>query len=147
MPKEVPAFLWAEATDKPTNPADKTGNGALSCLTQVRLEFAEGRLDRIEVWRVCRQVNQTRAGRFDGVLDARNLVDAGIVYKNGVAALEDGDNAFFYVGNKHRAIHGPFKYKRRYHCALPQPSNECNDFPVSLRGIADQPLSARTATT
>src|SRR3974377_1514484 len=146
MPKEVPAFLWAETADNLSNPADKTGNGALGCLTQMRFEFAESRLDWIEVWRICRQINQTRACRFDGLLDTRNLVDAGIVYKNGGAALEDGDNAFFYVGNKHRAVHGPFKYKRRYHCALPQPSDEGNDFPVSLRCIADQPLSARTAT-
>src|SRR5437763_16435554 len=112
----------------------------------MRLEFAEGRLDRIEIGRICRQVKQTRAYCFDRLLDTRNLVDAGIVYNNDVAALEGGGNAFFYVGNKHRAIHRTFKYKRRYHCALPQPSNECNDFPVPLRCIADQPLSARTAT-
>jgi hypothetical protein len=112
----------------------------------MRLEFAEGWLDRIEIWRIGRQVKQARACRIDRFFVSRNLVDAGIVYDNDVAALESRGNAFLDLGNEHRAVHGAIKYERRYHCPLPQASDERDNFPVSFRCIADQPLSARTAT-
>jgi Taurine catabolism dioxygenase TauD, TfdA family len=40
--------LWAETTDSATDPTQKARNGALSCLAEVCLEFAEGWLDRVE---------------------------------------------------------------------------------------------------
>jgi hypothetical protein len=54
----------------------------------MRLEFAEGRLDRVEVWRIRRKVNQLCTRRFDRLLKASDLVSWKIVYNDDVAALE-----------------------------------------------------------
>jgi hypothetical protein len=55
----------------------------------MRFEFAQRPLDLIEVWRKKEgQVKQSRACRFDRFPNICNLVDAGIVYNNDVAAFE-----------------------------------------------------------
>jgi hypothetical protein len=52
MPEEILAFLWAETGSNATDPSQESWNRAFGGLPQVRLEFAEGRLDRVEVWRI-----------------------------------------------------------------------------------------------
>jgi len=49
MAKEVPPFFCAETAKKATDPMPEVRNCALSGLAQMRLQFAEGQLDRIEV--------------------------------------------------------------------------------------------------
>ena len=49
MAKEVPAFLWAEIGNDATDPTQEPQNRTLGRLAQMRLEFAEGQLDRVEV--------------------------------------------------------------------------------------------------
>ena len=49
MAKEVPAFLWAEIGNHATDPTQEPQNRTLGRLAQMRLEFAEGQLDRVEV--------------------------------------------------------------------------------------------------
>jgi hypothetical protein len=45
----------------------------------MRLEFAEGRLDRVEVWRIRWKVKQRRTRRFDRLPDAGGSVNWKIV--------------------------------------------------------------------
>ena len=59
----------------------------------MRLEFAEGRLDRVEVWRIRWEVKQRRTHRFDRLPDASHFVGWKIIYDDDFAALEDRDNA------------------------------------------------------
>ena len=89
MLEEVPAFLWAEAADDAAAPMQKAGNGALGGLAQMRLEFAEGQLDRVEVWRIRWKVKQRRTRCFNCLPDASNPVSWKIVYHDDVAALEE----------------------------------------------------------
>lgn len=51
-----------------------------------------------------------------------------------------------HISKKHRPVYRPFKYERRDHGALAQAGDKRNDFPVPLRRIANQPLSALTTT-
>jgi hypothetical protein len=54
MAKEVPAFLRAEIGNTPTNPTQEPQNRVLGRLAQMRLQFAEGQLDEVEVRRILR---------------------------------------------------------------------------------------------
>ena len=107
----------------------------------MRLEFAEGRLDRVEVWRIRWKVKQLRTCRFDRFRDASNPMSRKIVYDNDVTATT---HCFTYarnIGPWDRAL----KHEWRNHGALPQTGDKRHDFPMPLRSIAGQPLPARTA--
>ena len=77
MAQEIPAFLGAEGLNDATYPAQQTWNCVLGCLSQMRLQFAEGHLDGVEVGRIGRQINEGRPHSFDRLLDAgdRIIVD------------------------------------------------------------------------
>src|SRR5215831_16858719 len=65
MAKEFSAFLRAEIGNDATDPTQEPQNRTLGRLAQMRLEFAEGQLDRVEVRRILRKINQCRARCFD----------------------------------------------------------------------------------
>ena len=56
MVKEVPAFLRAEIGNHATDPAQEPRNRMLGRLAHMRIEFAEGQLDRVEVRRMLRKI-------------------------------------------------------------------------------------------
>ena len=56
MTKEVPAFLRAEIGNDAADPTQEPQNRMLSRFAQMRLEFAEGQLDRVEVRRILRKI-------------------------------------------------------------------------------------------
>src|ERR1700682_5466810 len=113
----------------------------------MRLYFAEGRLDRVEIRRIWRQKTQRRARCFDCLLDAGNLVGWKIVHDDDIAALECWNQTLFYISKKHRSIYGSLEYERCDHRAMPQAGHEGKCFPMSVRRVADQPLSARAAAS
>src|SRR6201988_5126441 len=143
--EEISAFLWRESLHDAANSAQQTANGALSCLAQMRLQFAEGHLDGIEVRRVGRQINQCCPRRFDRLSDAGHLVDRQIVHHDNLAALEGRNKILFHISKEQRSIHGAFKDERRGHSALAQGADKGDDFPVPVRRVIDEPLAARTA--
>src|SRR5499427_31352 len=98
-------------------------NGALAGLTQVSLQFADGQL----------------------FVDTGNLVDWNIVHDHDIAAPERGSETLLHVSEEHRPVHRALDNEWRDHCTNPQPSHEGDRFPISERGITDQPLAARTA--
>ena len=79
MAKKVPAFLCAEIRNDATDPTQETRNGVLGRFAQMRLEFAEGLFDRVEVGRIFREINQHRSRRLDRLRDTGDLVDRQIV--------------------------------------------------------------------
>src|SRR6266513_5890738 len=86
MAKEVAAFLRAEIGNNATDPAQEPQNRMLGRLAQMRLEFAEGQLDRVEVRRILRKLNQRRARCCDRLRDAGDLVDRQMVHQHDLAA-------------------------------------------------------------
>jgi hypothetical protein len=64
-PEEVSAFLWAEISNNATDPAQEVRDRVLGRFAQMRLHFAEGRLDWVEVRRIRRKINQRGPRRFD----------------------------------------------------------------------------------
>src|SRR5215831_16051614 len=120
-------------------------NGALAGLAQVSLHFADGQLDRIEVGRVRRKIEQPCVYRFDRFLDTGDPVDWNIVHDHDIAAPERGSETLLHVSEEHRPVHRALDNERRDHCTNPQASHEGDRFPMSERGVTDQPLAARTA--
>jgi hypothetical protein len=49
MTQEISAFLWAESCQDAADPAQEARNSVLGRLAEMRLQFAEGLLDRVEV--------------------------------------------------------------------------------------------------
>ena len=80
MSEVVGTFVGAEPRQERANGAAKMGKRSLGELAQECLEFAEGRLDRVEVWRIRRKVKQIRTRCFDRLLEASDLVSWKIVY-------------------------------------------------------------------
>jgi len=113
----------------------------------MRLQFAEGQLDRVEVGRIWRQVKQHRTGSFDRLLNTGNLMHREIVHRDDVAAFERWNKTSFHISKKHRPIHRTVKHERCSHPAQAQTGHKGDRFPMAVRRIADQPFAAGTAAT
>ena len=87
MSEVIGAFLRAECGHDGANPARKTRDGSFGCLSQLRLEFAEGLFDRVEVRRVFRKITQFGSSRFNHHAHAGNLVDRKAVHHHDIAAI------------------------------------------------------------
>jgi hypothetical protein len=73
MAKKVGAFPRAEIRNNAADPTPETRNGMLGPLAQMRLEFAEGQFDRVEVRRIFGQIGQRRSRRLDRVQTAQSF--------------------------------------------------------------------------
>src|SRR6516165_11862301 len=146
MAKKVPAFLRAEIRNDATDPTQETRNGMRGRLAQMRLEFAEGQFDRVEVGRILREINQHRSRRLDRLRDAGDLVHRQIVHQYRLAALERRDQALPHISEKHRPVHGALDHKWRGHSALSQGAYEGDSFPSSVRRVVDQSLATPSAS-
>src|SRR6266511_5774193 len=144
MAKEVPAFLRAEIGNDATDPTQEARDRMLGRLAQMRLEFAEGQFDRVEVGRILRKIDERRARSFDCLRDAGDLMYRKIVHEYDLPALEGWDKALLHISEKHRPVHGSLDHERRGHSASPQAANEGDRFPMSMRSVADQPLATRS---
>src|SRR5215510_9087615 len=141
MAKEVPAFLRAEIANNATDPTQEPQNRMLGRLAKMRLEFAEGQLDRVEVRGILRKINQRRARCLDRLRNAGDLVGRQMVHQHDLAALEGRDKALLHIGEKHRPVDSSFEHKRCGHAALPQASHKGDCFPMAMRRVADEPLA------
>jgi len=145
--QEVPAFLWRESLHDAPDSAQQARDGVLGGLTEMRLQFAKGHLDRIEVGRIGRQIKQCRSRCLYCLPDAGDLVDRQIVHHDNVAALDGRNKALFHISKKQGSIHGTLKDERCGHPAQTQAADKCDDLPVPVRCVIDQPLADRPAAT
>src|SRR3954451_3692903 len=72
--------------------------GACGRLAQERLQFRERLLDRIEIRRIRRQIQQACAGSLDGFAHAANFLTAEIFHDHDVAATEAGNEKLADIG-------------------------------------------------
>ena len=76
------------------------------------LDLGEGLLDRIEVWRIGRQIPEPGAGGLDHTAEDGRLVAAEIVHDDDVAGLEQGQELLFDVSAEAFAIDGSIEHAR-----------------------------------
>ena len=74
MSEVIIALLRTECGDEGADPAREARNSSLGCFSEMRFEFAERLLDRIEVRRIFGEVTQSRTGRFNQFSHTGNLV-------------------------------------------------------------------------
>jgi hypothetical protein len=84
----VRAFVCAEARHEKADSPAQAPLGPLGGFAQIRLELAEGHLDRIEIGRVLGQISQFCTGGLDRFLDAGDLVGPEIVHDDDIAARD-----------------------------------------------------------
>ena len=74
MPEEPAGILGGHGLQRPTHRADQRFAGARLGSSQEPLDLREGLLDRIEVRRVGRQVDELAASTLDDLLHPTSLV-------------------------------------------------------------------------
>src|SRR3954453_4002052 len=75
-------------------------------LAQMRLEFAEGQLDRVKVRRILRKIDERRANRFYRLCDTGDLVDRQMVHEHDLTTLEGWYQTLPDIDEKHGSVHG-----------------------------------------
>ena len=84
MIEEVEALGLCEVVDEDADAIPECRDGSLGGLTEQRLELREGHLDRIEIRRIGRQIEELGAGKLDPLSNAIDLVSWQIVHDDDV---------------------------------------------------------------
>ena len=90
MSEIIGAFLCGEIGNGATDPTPEARDRMLGRLAQMRLEFAEGQFDWVEVRRILRKINQRRARSIDGLRDAGDPVHRQLVHETISPRLKSG---------------------------------------------------------
>jgi len=117
-------------------------DSALARFAQQRLELGEHLLDRIEIGRVRRQIQDAGAPGSNGLRNARDLVAGQIVGNDDVSRAERGAQELTHPGQEHLAVHGAIDDQRGCHAAVAQASNEGGGLPMSMRHRRHAALAA-----
>ena len=145
MAKKVRAFPRAEIPNNATDPAQETRNGMLGRLAQMRLEFAEGQFDRVEVRRIFGQIDQRRSRRLDRLRDAGDFVGCKVIHEDDVTAVECRGQTSFNIGAEDLSIERAFDHEGCHDSVMAQAGYQRDRLPMPMRNKADQPLTAGSA--
>jgi hypothetical protein len=146
MVEVVFAFSGAERGDQFADPAAEMWDGSLGGLAEKRLQFAKRPLDRIEVWRIFRQVKQRSAGSFDGLLHSDPLVGREVVDDDDLAVPERWRQILFEIGKEGGSlVIGPSTTKGAVSLSWRSPATKVFVFqcPCSTRLINRSPRRQR----
>jgi len=141
----VSAFLGREGVDDAADGVPQSLDGACCGLSQERLEFREGLLDGIEVWRIGWKIPQRGAGRFNQFSDTIDLVAWEIVQHDDVAGCQCRRQHLSHVHQKGVSIHGTVQHEWRCHSVLAQGSHERGRLPVAARNMGMASYSSQRA--
>ena len=144
----VRAFFRREGSQQRADLVPEGAHSAGTGFAQVRFEFGEELLDRVQVRRVGRQIQQYRAGLPDGFLHSTDLVAAEIVQDDDVTWLQCWNQHATCIGQKHRAIHRPIGDHGGDQAVLAEATHEGCRLPVTVgHGTHAAATSRRPATT
>src|SRR5215470_3121406 len=101
MTEIVSTFASLETRDEGANCSTQLWDSAGGDLAQVSLEFAEGRLDRVKVGGVLRQIAKGCARGLDRLADAGDFVGSKIIDHHDVVSLQCWHEALFNIGHEH----------------------------------------------
>ncbi len=111
-----------------------------------RFELGEQLLDRIEVGRAGRQVEQAGANRGDRFSDAVDLVSRRIVEHHDITRVKDRRRKLLDLGAKGPTGHRAVQHQRGDDPVLAQPGDKAGGLPMPVWHGRDQALIRRTAT-
>ena len=104
MSEVVCAFLWSEGVEDFSNAVPEVVPGSFCGFAQQGLEFGEGHLDGVEVWRVWRQVEQGCVSGLDQGADTLKLVGWQVIHHHDVARRKGWNQHLFDIGQEGLAI-------------------------------------------
>jgi hypothetical protein len=116
-------------------------DGALLGGAHPVLDLGEGLLDRIEVWRVWRQIPESCASGFDQAAQGSRLVAAEIVHDDDVARLKLRNEDLLNIGAEAFAVDGTVEQARRGEAVAAQRAEERQRAPVAMWREAAHPLA------
>lgn len=106
-------------------------------------DFCEGLLDRIEVWRIWRQVPEPGVCGADHLSYSYGLVRAEIVHDDDVAWLKHGDELLLDIGAEAFAVDRSVEDARCGEPITAQRADEGERAPMAVRGEAAQAFAFR----
>ena len=145
MAEEVPAFRFSDGAQDRPDSSPQPGNGPLCSLAQECLEFAEDLFDRVEVWRIRRQINCHRVRRLDRLRDAGDFVGCKVIHEDDVTAVECRGQTSFNIGAEDLSIERAFDHEGCHDSVMAQAGYQRDRLPMPMRNKADQPLTAGSA--
>lgn len=120
------------------------GDGAFLRVTHPMLDFGEGLLDGVEVWRVRRQEPQPCSSGSDGCAHGFALVAAEIVHDHDIAWLQCRHELLFDIGTEGLAVDRTIEDARGGKLIAAQGAEEGQRAPMAVRSKAAQPLTLRS---
>ena len=91
MSQVITTLLGANRACDLADAAAKPVYGSLCGFAQMRFDFTEAILDRVEIGRVLRQITQRCTGRFNHLAYPRYFVRRQIIHNDDIATLERWD--------------------------------------------------------
>ncbi len=88
-------------------------DGTFLSLAHPVFDLGEGLLDRIEVWRVGRQIPEPGAGSFDHLPDGRRLMTSEVIHDDDIAGLQHPDELLLDIGSEALAVDRAVEDARR----------------------------------
>ncbi len=119
-------------------------DGSFVGLSDKCLELGEHHLDRIEVWTVGRQEEETCTDLPDRIAGQLSLVACQIVEDDDIAGLEGGDQTLSNPRGKGDAVDGAIEDEGGDDAVAAQASQEGQRLPVTMRDFCDERLSPLT---
>ena len=114
-------------------------------LAENGFKFSEHLFNWVEVGAVGGEVDKNGAARFDGFLDAGDLMNRDIVHEHDVTFFQGWSQNLFDIGPERLAVHRAFEHKRRGDPIVAQCSDECRGLPIAVQHLLGEALSARGA--
>ena len=106
-------------------------------------ELGEELLDRVQIGRVFRQVEEPGAGGTDGATHGIGLVRAEIVHDDDVAVSQGRDQNLLDVEKEGFAVDRPLDEPRRGDAIVAQSGHEGHGLPAAVRHLGFDALTAR----
>jgi len=110
-------------------------------------ELCEGHLDRVQIGRVWRQVEQFGSSRLNDVAHIFVFMGRQIVHHDDVAGFERGHETLFEIGTEDHPVHRLIDHEGRRDRIVAKTGHKGRDLPMAVRDFADQALSALTAAS
>src|SRR5713226_7611060 len=104
MPEITHTFGRVERSNERAHASLQPFDCALRSFAQQGLKRMEYQLDRVQFWRILRQVAQACGGGLDRRLYASDFVEGDVVDHHNVAALEHRNQTLFDVGQEGLAV-------------------------------------------
>ena len=137
MTDVVGAFFRGEKGEGASDDVPESVDGSGLGLPEQLLELGEGHFDRIEVWAIGRQKQQSCARVGDERRRLLVLMAGQIVEDHCVARAKCGDEDLLYIGQEALGVDRPVEHKGGNQPLAGQTGKERRRLPMPARGMAE----------